>query len=165
MFNKLAVGQKAGENTGSLPIVQVTFVDDAVFMLSSLTPHILHSSIDAICEAIFMPLVNFGFQINFAAGKTEAFLRFSGKLATKYAKIRGLGDSLPHVQMSDSLHSRVGGDGKLRIVQSYVHLGTTLADRYDCDADVHRRASSAMTSYVAIAGTVFSSKRLNTKLN
>ena len=89
-----------------------------------------------------------GFEINFKPGKTEAFLVFRGKKAAVHTqRIRDAGSV---IRFACGEHER-----ELRIVQNYVHLGSSLAADNFANADVQRRVSTAMQSYAPIATSVF----------
>ena len=79
--------------------------------------------------------------MNFKPGKTEGMTYFMGKEAALYKRKVCANDGCIDVCVGV----------RLRVVDKYVHLGTTLASDLNVQADVPRRTSSAMTAYGCMA--------------
>ena len=132
-------------------VIEVTFVDDEAIMLASKSPRRLELAILALLESLCTVSSSLGLELNFKPGKSEAFLVFRGKNAAKFTR-------KVFVEQHSSLPlPAVANADRLRIVQSYKHLGSVITPDGKPNLDVPNRTSSALTSYAPIAVSVFGS--------
>ena len=128
------------------PLIDVVYVDDVGFIVMCATPYQMHKATPTILATIADTFDMFGMELNYKKGKTEAFLVYRGRRQAHYKEL---------LENDDFKLAVPGHPGKaVSVVTEYIHLGTCM----DCDcnpnADVNRRVSSAMCSYVPIASVL-----------
>ena len=57
-----------------------------------------------------------------------------------------------------------GGGVRVRVVSSYVHLGSVLASDANANSDVSRRVGSAMATYVPLSSALFGNAQFSRPL-
>ena len=144
-----------------LEILEVTYVDDETLMCMEKRPDLLAQKISKLAEALEKCFRLFSLRVNWSPNKTEALL-----------VLRGTGSSTArnklHDQGSVIKFALPEGEGSLRIVHEYRHLGSILTDDGSSNQEAVGRASSGMAAYAPISGSVFGrqafSRRLRWKL-
>ena len=107
-------------------------------MLAAATPRVLMRKLPTALDCLGEHCERHGLRVNYQPGKTEVMLHLSGKDQGKLkAKTAADGNE---IHALGGLH--------VRVVNSYVHLGSTMAD-------VERRHNACMQSYAPIAHSVF----------
>ena len=100
--------------------VDATFVDDEAIMLASRSPRRLEFAIVSLLKNLCEIFSSLGLVLNFALGKSEAFLVLRGKNAAKFNRKYYVDQRstipLPSTSNAKSLH----------IVQQYKHLGSII---------------------------------------
>ena len=147
---------------GKKSIVDVTFVDDEVFLIAARSATALRKAIDTVLICVTKSFYSFGFRINFSAGETEALVRYTGKLAKAFKK--NLYESGSVYNLPDAAKYYANGAQKLRLVAKYKHLGSYLSCDGTFNHDVMNRCSSAMSAFGPLACSLFGSTRLAIKL-
>ena len=121
---------------------KVVYVDDLGLMLAAATPRVLMKKLPTALDCIGEYCERHGLRVNYQPGKTEIMLHLSGKHLGKFkAKI-----------VADGHEIHTPGGLHVRVVNSYVHLGSTMGDD---NADVERRHNACMQLYAPIAHSVF----------
>jgi len=126
----------------------VEFVDDAALLLSARSPSKLMKAMPKLLSNILSVFQRFSFHVNWAKGKTEAFLSLRGKNA--------------HILMQDVISNEssisVPNSGeRLRVVSEYKHLGTVLSEDGSDNLDAVRRVQLSLAAYCPLASKVFGS--------
>ena len=126
----------------------VEFVDDAALLLSARSPSKLMKAMPKLLSDILSVFQRFSFHVNWAKGKTEAFLSLRGKNA--------------HILMQDTISNEssmlVPNSGeRLRVVSEYKHLGTVLSFDGSDNLDTVRRVQLSLAAYCPLASKVFGS--------
>ena len=130
---------------------EATFVDDTAIALVASSPKVLMKYIETLLVILIEEYSRVGLLINFGKGKTEALLRLRGKNATKYL------DSLRHEGSLSFELPKPYENHRLRIVESYKHLGSYLSISDSLMHDAQHRCSAALSAYVPIAQKIFAS--------
>ena len=120
---------------------KIVHVDDLGLMLAAATPGALMKKLPAALDSLGNIVRDTNCVSTFQPGKTKIMLHLSGKNQGKVkAKIIADGNK---IHTPGGLH--------VRVVISYVHLGSTMGDD---NADVEHRHNACMQSYVPIAHSV-----------
>ena len=96
----------------------------------------------------------FGFRINWKAGKTERMLVWHGKHAVAHQRLHRPGSLLPPLRCGT----------RARIVDSYVYLGSIVTPDNNVVPDANRRSQKTMVTYVPLSVSLFGSTRTSRKL-
>ena len=139
----------------STPIVEITYVDDEAITIAASSPRALWKAINFLLQELIDAFSMFGFQINWNPGKTEAFVTFRGKHVAE-EKRKLFGDNGGLVRLPKG-----AGASHLRVVDSYVHLGSELGADGNPFGDVSRRLAGASASYSPVATKVFGSWQID----
>ena len=142
----------------SVPIVEVTFVDDEAILLTARSPAVLDKHLARVLDALCRVFRKYNMHINWNKGKTEALIVYRGKFAKKHKTTLwddGKGGMSDH--RSFPLPPSVKGK-RLHIVDQYKHLGSIVAASGSLVPEARHRARSAMSSFTLLAGKVFGSK-------
>ena len=136
-------------DTSDAPVVEVTYVDDEAAVVVSRSPAALDTAIEILLQSYVDVFSDYGLVINWQKGKSEALLVYRGKRAVQHLDARrdasgGISILVP------------GGDGRrLHVVPAYRHLGGIICSNCNIIPEINHRVTSAMASYVPIAGRVF----------
>ena len=125
----------------------VSFVDDFALLVASASPTDLLDNVRNHVRAYSELLADFGLSLNMSPGKTEAFVTFRGKGAKDAASKLVHQDDHSHVPLHDGR--------LLRIVRSYVHLGTLTTPSGSYAQEVSRRTQSMLHAYLPLAKSTF----------
>ena len=121
---------------------KVVYVDDLGLMLAAATPRVLMRKLPTALDCIGEQCERHRLRVHYQPGKTEIMLHLSGKDQGK----------LKAKTAADGNEIHTPGGLYVRVVNSYVHLGSTMGDD---NADVERRHNACMQSYAPIAHSVF----------
>ena len=139
-------------------VIEVTFVDDTCVVIMWNSPSILVKAMNDLMGIIIDVFPKFHLTISFAKGKTECLLRLRGRKACEVKESLRIEGALAF-----QLPPPYSGE-RLRIVEHYKHLGSTVCLTESLVFDAQHRASSAMTSYVSLAGRVFGSRCIPSRI-
>ena len=118
--------------------VETTFVDDAVIVALTKTPFQMWQLVPRIVEIVATCFAEYGMKINLSKGKTEGFLQFRGKRQADFKRrLAAQQHAIPVPGLS----------APLRIVEEYIHLGSTLSSCMLPACDLERRISAASAAY------------------
>ena len=96
-------------------------------------------------------------QVNWKQGKTESFVVLRGRGALEErVKIENAGNVIPL--------SNIPSSTSLRVVTDYAHLGSVINCKGSAGHDCPRRVSSAMASYVPLAGKIFGTRHIDCEI-
>ena len=105
---------------------KVVYVDDLGLMLVAVTPKVLMKKVPTALDCLGEHCERHGLRVNYQPGKTEIMLHLSGQDQGKLkAKV-----------VADGNEIHTPGGLHVRVVNSYVHLGSTMGDD---NVDVERR--------------------------
>ena len=124
----------------------VSFVDDFALLVASASPTNLLDNVRHV-RAYSELLAVFGLSLNMSPGKTEAFVTFRGQRAKDAAS--------KLVHQDDHCHVSPHDGRLLRIVRSYVHLGTSTSPSGSHALEVSRRTQSMLHAYLPLAKSTF----------
>ena len=125
----------------------VSFVDDFAQLVASASPTDLLDNVRRHVRAYSELLAVFGLSLNMSPGKTEAFVTFRGQGAKDAASKLVHQDDHSHVSLDDGR--------LLRIVRSYVHLGTLTTPCGSYAQEVSRRTQSMLHACLPLAKSTF----------
>ena len=125
----------------------VSFVDDFALLIASASTTDLLDNVRRHVRAYSEFLAVFGLSLNMSPGKTEAFVTFRGQGAKDAASKLVHQDDHSHVPLHDGR--------LLRIVRSYVHLGTLTTPSGSYAQEVSRRTQSMLHAYLPLAKSTF----------
>ena len=119
----------------SAPAVMPTWADDTAVLIGPLPPKALAPTLQRVTELVSAGLSSHGLDPNFGPGKTEAVVHFGGS-GSQAARRALLCIEDPGVQFQ----KRAEGPCKLRLVPTYVHLGTVVSHNALETPNLHYRA-------------------------
>jgi DNA-directed RNA polymerase subunit RPC12/RpoP len=132
-------------------VIDAAFVDDECIMISSMSPTLLDSAINVLLSTLAKVFRLLRFEINWKPGKTECFIRYRGKGATKRLNARRVGpNNTLVVQVPDS-------EALITVVSQYKHLGGIVQADGCLIPDARCKAKSGLAAYMPIALKVFGS--------
>ena len=117
-----------------------TLVDDEAIVLASTSATKLSKAIDFALKALDRILYALRFQINWKPNKTECFVQFRGKHATKRL------DERRNVN-GDIVFRADGSSTEVRAVRSYKHLGGIVDADGSLGSEARNRHQMAMAAY------------------
>ena len=129
----------------TVPVVDVTFVDDEAIVIMASVPATLNKYVDLALKMLIQTFEKYNILINWKRGKTEAMFAYRGKKAKAF---------------KDRLHTENGqfynipmdtGAGKLVVVSQYKHLGGIIDISGSLVPEARRRVRSAMTSFAPLS--------------
>ena len=148
-------GAMATEDDDVHECVEATFVDDEALVLMATSPARLDECIHFVLSELVIIFQQFGLIINWAPGKTECMLAYRGKHASRALEARRT--------QTGNIAIRIPGTkdnpspGLLQVVSVFKHLGGHVTVNGGLGPELSYRSSSAMQSYVPLAGRVFGS--------
>ena len=137
-----------------VPLVELTYVDDEALLLSSTSPAALLRAHMLSMQILTDTFHEFGFRINWKAGKTECMFVWRGKHAVAHQRLHRPGSLLPPLRCGT----------RARIVDSYVYLGSVVTPDNNVVPDANRRSQKAMITYAPLSVSLFGSARTSRKL-
>jgi hypothetical protein len=149
-----------GGNDGT-PFVEITYVDDEAMMLAARSPAMLVVAYNMLLRTLCDTFAEFGFVINWSEGKTEAIVRYRGRHAASHARSLAATSSIP--LPCGSLDS-AGLPQRLRVVDSYKHLGSMVDPDNRVIQDAGLRASKAMASFAPLSVSLFGARAIPRRL-
>ena len=160
-FLKPVVPEYGHDAADGAPVVEATYVDDEALLLASSSPAALVIAIKQLVTELVAVFAAFNLQINWARGKTEAFVRFRGKASQDAS--RKLFGTTPG-QDGQLTVVTPHGSCLLRAVHNYTYLGSVLAADGNPLGDVARRVQSASAAYLPLAKKVFGQPKFPVEL-
>ena len=144
----------------SQTFADVSYLDDAAFALRRQHAAEILSDLPRVVACVVGSCREFGFQVNFKPGKTEAIMVLSGPLSRRLRR-QVYVDQKAVIQCQCA-----GSDVALRIVPAYAHLGGMAASDGSLAPEFANRAAQANAAYAALSKQVFARKDLpqDTKL-
>ena len=148
-------GSLGSSDTVSCP--EVSYVDDLALFISHDSPGKLCDSVVDITNRLTEIMASFGLELNMKAGKTECILSLRG---------RGTAEAQRQLARDGKQIILPTKYAKLRIVQSYYHLGIILTKTGCITPEIAKRCKAMLGAYLPIAHRVFASKEIcrSTKL-
>ena len=137
-----------------VPLVELTYVDDEALLLSSTSPAALLKAHMLMMQILTDTFREFGFRINWKAGKTECMFVWRGKHAVAHQRLHRPGSLLPPLRCGT----------RARIVDSYVYLGSVVTPDNNVVPDANRRSQKTMVTYAPLSVSLFGSTRTSRKL-
>jgi hypothetical protein len=141
----------AGDAEDDTPIVDAAFVDDECIMLTASSPRALDIAINTLLKVIVRVYSILRLEINWKPGKTECFLRYRGKNATKRLDARRVGPSMTLAVIVPNT------DKMVTVVDEYRHLGGMISADGSLHSDAQVKVSSSLCAYVPLAMKIFGS--------
>ncbi|OLQ10081.1 hypothetical protein AK812_SmicGene6223 [Symbiodinium microadriaticum] len=131
----LAEGHYVALCAESDPFLMPTWADDTAVLIGPAPPSHLTTSLQRVADIVVRGLSGAGLDPNFGPGKTEAVVHFEGA-GSRDAKRQLLCRSEPGTQF----HSPTCAEQHLRLVPTYVHLGTVVAHNLSEEPNLLHRA-------------------------
>ena len=128
--------------------LKLPFVDDVAALLAATTASLLLRMFPILIEELCHVLVALGFRINWAQGKTEAFVSLRGKRS--HIQKQNIIDAGNVIAIDPAC-----GSSSVRVVATYKHLGSMLDSEGGHAPDVEVRTQRAMASYAPLAKKVY----------
>ena len=139
-------------------VVETTYVDDELMMLSATEPTALEKAIKVMMTALDGAMARHGFLVNWKRGKTEIMMKLRGsKAAVVEQRLVNELDGEPVIVLPS-------GRQVLQVVKHYRHLGGIITDDGGMNAEVIARCTAAMTAYVPLACRIFGCRAISVPL-
>ena len=149
---------ESDEGDETVPIIDVAFVDDECIMISSKSPSLLDRGINVLLSTVTKVYKILRLEINWRPGKTECFVRYRGKGATKRLNARRVGpNNTLAVKVPDS-------EDLITVVSQYKHLGGIVQSDGCLVPDARCKANSGLAAYMPIAMKVFGNAAISQDL-
>ena len=147
--------EEEGRGEADTPVIDAAFVDEECVMIAAASPCLLDKAIETMLSILTRIYRLLRLEVNWKPGKTECFLRYRGKGATKRLEKRRVGPD-------NSLAIKVPGYDStcITVVNKYKHLGGIIMDDGSSYCDAQAKAQSAMSAYVPLAAKIFGSPRI-----
>ena len=132
-----------------------TFVNDEAIVITDVAASDVVEKVHSATCIVANFFHRYDMVLNFCKGKTECIVKLRG-LGSRSVKKR-LAYCLDPDGVRVSVVPDVGvfGDVRLRIVDSYKHLGSHVSADGNCVPEASHRAASAMSAFVPLAGSLF----------
>ena len=135
-------------------VVETTYVDDELMMLSTSSPTAMEKAIMVMMDALDTSMRSHGFLVNWKRGKTEIMIKLRGSKAAVVEQ------RLINKRGDDYVIALPSGFQILQVVGHYKHLGGIICDDGDMRKEIRARCSAALAAYVPLACRVFGSKSI-----
>ena len=142
---------------GSVPTLDAAFVDDEAIAILARSPCQLDKAVNTLLKHLVSICSRMRLDINWNPGKTEAFVRYRGRGATKRLELKRRPDGSLGVLVPGTTLS-------VNIVDKYKHLGGCVCSDANVQPEAVARARSATSAYVPIVMKVFGSSGLDVAL-
>ena len=137
-----------------VPVAEVTFVDDQLYLLESGSPAGLDLAVGKLLQAITTHFPRNGFSINWKPGKTEAMLVYVGRNAKHFYDNRLL-DGKVSVELPPG-----AGAQHITVVKSYKHLGGVVSVNGTVAKEAARRSKQGGGALKAMIPKLLRSKEV-----
>ena len=150
----------AGAAASERPFADVSYLDDVAFALKRKSAAALLDDLSKVVACVVGTCREFGFQLNFKAGKSEAIVSLVGPQS------RSLRRKVLIDQRGELPCACAGSVVQLRVVPAYTHLGGVTCANGSLMPEFANRAASANAAYASLSKPVFarSDLCLHTKL-
>ena len=138
-------------------ILDSDFVDDVVFLLADLDPELVIAKAGFLLDIIAEEFHKAGFDLNLAAGKTEAVVTLIGKESRRVQQCLKQHDGGPRLVS-------FSGQRSCGLVQQYKHLGTVRRANGSSKPACSERVRLANLRYIQLAYHVFANAVLSVAL-
>ena len=156
--------QAEAANTAT-QIVDVTFVDDAAFLIAACSPELLDNKISATIDIVYTVFAMFGLKVNFNKGKTEIIIRYRGKgSALAKANLSATASNAPtHIHCIPHVAVKTKSTRTVHVcsVDSYKHLGSVICKNNSYVPEANRRAQAANHTHIQLSLVVPSNKAIS----
>ena len=143
-----------GEGPEMVGSSMVVYVDDLGLMVAAPTPHQLMAQAPGCIDDLANHFASFDMVMNHGPNKTEAFVRLCGKNQAEFK-----------ASIADAGHAIVTPQGRsIRVVEEYVHLGSTTSAMLNDNVDVNRRCSIAKQTLSALGEHIFGNPMFSAQL-
>ena len=149
------LGSLGSSDTVSCP--EASYVDDLALFKSHDSPGKLCDRVVDITNRLTEIMASFGLELNMKAGKTECMLSLRG---------RGTAEAQRQLARDGKQIILPTKYAKLRVVQSYCHLGIILTNTGCITPEIAKRCKAMLGAYLPIAHRFFASREIcrSTKL-
>ena len=172
-----------------VPFVEITYVDDEAIMIASRSPAALKAAYRLLLDILCRTFAEFGFVINWGEGKTECFVRFRGKRAAEHSRTLAVQPARIHrptmgfqparihrprmdfqlaagrsIPLPAGAPGNAGARQRLRVVESYKHLGSAVDPDNRVIQDAALRTRKAMAAYAPLAVCLFGARAVSRRL-